>query len=732
MPNGLAFADRNGTPLINDDDDDSDDESWHPDDADDSSDSDDENSDDDNNNNNNNVDSDADEDPVPNENPIPIAGVNDVTNDAEVQDVEVQDEPESENEPESEDEPESEVDDVDDDVEDEETPGEANENTPEADSEIGSQNIIDPQGYRPSEQEQAIIREMTEKYGARPPNNKYGLRTRRPRDYGHANATLEAITMTQYSMKKGIKVFGEPGVTAVLDELKQLHDRKVLEPKSGANLTREDKKCALNYLMFLKKKRCGRIKGRGCADGRKQRATTTKEEASSPTVAIESVMLTSVIDAKENRDVAIVDIPGAFMQADMDELVHMKLEGKMAELLVRLDPKLYRKYIQVEKGRNVLYVELKKALYGTLRAALLFWRLLTAKLKEWGFEINPYDWCVANKMINGKQCTIVWHVDDLKISHVDSKAVTGVIDQLQAAFGTETPITVKRGKIHDYLGMTLDFSSPGKVRVTMIDYIKNMLADLPSDMDGIAATAAPSHLFEVNMNDPIMFDEDNATLCHHNVAKLLFLCKRARPDIQTAVSFLCTRVKGPDNDDYKKLTRLVKYLRDTLEMPLTLEADKLNILKWWVDASYAVHPDMKSHTGAVLTLGKGAVHAASRKQKLNVISSTESELVGVSDMMPQIIWTQYFMNAQGYDIDENIVHQDNQSSMLMENNGRASSSKRTRHINIRYFFVTDRIQNGEMSVKYCPTGIMLADYFTKALQGTPFKTFRDLIMNCDP
>eukprot|EP00978_Attheya_sp_CCMP212_P009274 scaffold21935_cov53-Attheya_sp.AAC.2 len=78
-------------------------------------------------------------------------------------------------------------------------------------------------------------------------------------------------------------------------------------------------------------------------------ATTTKEEASSPTVAIESVMLTSVIDAKENRDVAIVDIPGSFMQADMDELVHMKLEGKMAELLVRLDPKLYRKYVQVAK-----------------------------------------------------------------------------------------------------------------------------------------------------------------------------------------------------------------------------------------------------------------------------------------------------------------------------------------------------------------------------------------------
>jgi hypothetical protein len=100
--------------------------------------------------------------------------------------------------------------------------------------------------------------------------------------------------------------------------------------------------------------------------------------------------------------VATVDIPGAFLQAHMDELVHMKLQGKMAELLVKLDPKMYRKYVQIEKGKQILYVELKKALYGTLRAALLFWKKLSAKLQGWGFVINPYDWCVANKVVAGK------------------------------------------------------------------------------------------------------------------------------------------------------------------------------------------------------------------------------------------------------------------------------------------------------------------------------------------
>eukprot|EP00978_Attheya_sp_CCMP212_P048299 scaffold500167_cov161-Attheya_sp.AAC.1 len=119
------------------------------------------------------------------------------------------------------------------------------------------------------------------------------------------------------------------------------------------------------------------------------------------------------------------------------------------------------------------------------------------------------------------------------------------------------------------------------------------------------------------------------------------------------------------------------------------------MMKWWVDAAFAVHPDMKSHTGGTFSLGRGSIYSASLKQKLNTKSSTEAELVGVNDLMPQILWTQYFMEAQGYTVDQSLVAQDNLSAMLLENNGRASSSKRTRHINIRYFFVTDRIKAGE-------------------------------------
>jgi hypothetical protein len=130
-----------------------------------------------------------------------------------------------------------------------------------------------------------------------------------------------------------------------------------------------------------------------------------------------------------------------------------------------------------------------------------------------------------------------------------------------------------------------------------------------------------------------------------------------------------------------------------------------------------------------MTMGKGSVYSTSIGQKLNTKSSTEAELVGVSDVMPMIVWTRYFLEAQGYDVKESPIYQDNMSAMLLEKNGKKSSGKRTRHINIRYFFVTDRIAAHEVHVEYCPTGDMLADFFTKPLQGSAFRKFRNRILN---
>ena len=257
-----------------------------------------------------------------------------------------------------------------------------------------------------------------------------------------------------------------------------------------------------------------------------------------------------------------------------------------------------------------------------------------------------------------------------------------------------------------------------------------MQAEAPDDLDGEAGTPEALHLFTNARDEPGgLLDEAASELFHHHTAKLLFSSRRARPDIQTAVSFLTKRVKAPDKDDCKKLRRTMQCLRGSIDPVLTLEADSKTILEWWVDASCAVHPDMKSHTGGTLSMGKGSTCSASKSQRLNVKSSTEAEVVGVDDVMAQVSWTRCFLEAQGCKAEKNTVHQDNQSAMLLEKNGRGSSSKRTRHINVRYFFVSDRIKSGEMNVEHCPTGDMVADFFTKPLQGAKFTKFLNLIMN---
>jgi hypothetical protein len=229
----------------------------------------------------------------------------------------------------------------------------------------------------------------------------YNLRPRKPRSYDfrydHQYLTYDEpfglLFMTeQMSMKKGLAKFGKKGADAVVAELRQIHYQKAIEPKHKTELGREEQRRALRYLMYLKEKRCGRIKARGCADGRKQRIYKSKEETRSPTVSTEAVFLTSIVDAQEKRCVVTLDIPGAFMHAYMDEVIHMRLDGVMAELLTRVNPDKYSPYICYEGGNKVIYVQLSKALYGTLQAALLFWKDLSNFLIDnLGFSLNPYN-----------------------------------------------------------------------------------------------------------------------------------------------------------------------------------------------------------------------------------------------------------------------------------------------------------------------------------------------------
>jgi hypothetical protein len=244
---------------------------------------------------------------------------------------------------------------------------------------------------------------------------------------------------------------------------------------------------------------------------------------------------------------------------------------------------------------------------------------------------------------------------------------------------------------------------------------------------------AADHLFTVR--DPSLAKallEEQAMAFHRAMAQLLFLSARAWRDIQPAIAFLTTRVWLPDKDDWGKVKRVLGYLKGTLHMPLILLADLLTLSRWWVDAAYAVHDNCRGHTGAGISFGQGMALSYSWKQKINTKSSSEAELVGVDDSLGYILWARYFMIEQGYDMDPSLLYQDNMSAILLKTNGRASSSKRTEHIKVKYFLIKDKVNREEITIEHCPTEQMWTDMNMKPKQGAAFRAFRGHVMGIPP
>ena len=210
-------------------------------------------------------------------------------------------------------------------------------------------------------------------------------------------------------------------------------------------------------------------------------------------------MVSIIINAFERRDVATADIAGAYLKAYMKDFTIMKFTGASVDILCEMNPK-HAAFVAIEAGSKVLYVRLVKAIYGCVQSALLWCKMFYSYLKELSFKLNPYDPCVANKMINGKQYTIAWYVDDTKISHVDQKVVSHIIEQLEERFGE---MTVKRGSDHVFLGMNIAYKSNGTAEIIMREYLEEFNAESGLDVSRQAATPARRDLFQLDERSPL-------------------------------------------------------------------------------------------------------------------------------------------------------------------------------------------------------------------------------------
>jgi hypothetical protein len=271
-------------------------------------------------------------------------------------------------------------------------------------------------------------------------------------------------------------------------------------------------------------------------------------------VALESIMITAVIDAHEERNVMTCDIPNAFIQAlmpvvkDGDGRVMMKITGVLVNMLVELNPELYGPYMVYERNRRnkVLYVQVMRAIYGMLEAAILWYKKFQGELEQKGFKFNPYDPCVANRTEKGSQHTLLFHVEDLKSSHKDSKVNDQFDEWLQENYGENGEVAIHRGKKNDYLGMELDLSEKGKVKIGMTEYVASMLEAFPEKLKSTDTAVTPASDGLLNKGQGNKVNQEHTDAYHTMVATALFLCKRARPDIQPTIAVLCTQVKGPN------------------------------------------------------------------------------------------------------------------------------------------------------------------------------------------
>jgi hypothetical protein len=579
---------------------------------------------------------------------------------------------------------------------------------------------------------------------------RYNLRTRSERKPNQDQDRYH-YSFANIGVRSAIRLYGNHAKQSIKNELEQHIEKgtwKPLTPAQVSELINKSNACdtedataavtRINTMIFSKEKfnatgEFEKIKSRLVARGDMQdKSMYSFEEISAQVATLTGSLSTITIAAREKRKQRKVDVAGAYLNAKIkNKNILIRIEPDLVQIILEDHPE-YVDYVQEDGSVEGL---LQQALYGCLESAELWYEELFGTFTNIaGYTRNPLDRCIYNKMVPSDdnpnvqcQSTILVYVDDILILCKSQKEIETVTQHLKDAY---KKITIEDGPIINYLGMVLNFQfKSNAVQIDMSNYIINCID--AHQIEGIALTPALPNLFEVDSSSELLSTNEKE-LFHSSVAKLLFCAKRVRHDIMTPIAFLSTRVNSPTKQDMDKLRRILKYLNGVPDLGIVLEADYDEeqgiIIHSYIDASYGVHVDGRSHSGIAVSLGKGCIYIRSAKQMLVTKSSSEAELVAASDEISQVIWLREFLIGQGYQPKQTILYQDNRSTIAMISRGR-HTSLRTRHINVRYFFISDRVNKGEIIIKHCPTENMIADLMTKPLQGSHFRKMRCMVMN---
>jgi hypothetical protein len=498
-------------------------------------------------------------------------------------------------------------------------------------------------------------------------------------------------------------------------------------------------KVVIPSMMFMKKKmnkvtkKLERWKARLAAGGHMQNPELyPKKDITVPTLD-HSALLTFLSSMMKRKGVKFhsMDFPGAYLSADLESEIYMVINKQNTDILLEAKPEL-KEFV---RDNGTIITKIQKALYGLKESGKLFRDKIVNLFDEFGLKELESNKCIFRKILpDGKTFYICVYVDDVIIATDDDNERLAFLEHCKKSF---PEITMNSEDAFSFLGMAIQFD----YKKRLIRYDNSLyIQELADNHDVKAESNMPykSNFMKNSDQDKTM---DDVRKYKSLVMALFYVAKRTRPDILFPVSYLATRCAEPTQEDYEKAKGILSYLLSTKSLQLTHSCnskESKRILLAFVDASYALHHDMKGHTGALIFDECGnLLFASSTKQKLMGKSSTDAEIIAVHSIMNSIeeikdLFDELNGTTNGTSNEHPPVclYQDNQSAKFLMEHGDSKSDK-SKHMKVRYFYIKSKVDESIINIKYRDTERMWADILTKPIMiKDKFYRMRAIIMNC--
>ena len=452
-----------------------------------------------------------------------------------------------------------------------------------------------------------------------------------------------------------------------------------------------------------------RYKARLVAQGYSQVAGIDYDEVFAPVARYTSIRSVVAIANQLDLDMHQMDVKCAFLNGELEEEVYMKQpEGFVNQ---RYPKKVCR---------------LKRSLYGLKQSARCWNQVIDGHLKSRGFLQSQADPCIYYRcrIIDGKQDVMIVavYVDDAIICANNVKTLSDEKDSLCERFEMDD-----RGELDYILGMSV--KRDRKNRILTIDqnlYLRDILKKFGmEDCRPVGTPVEPGKKFVKLIDEDEAFDD--IQLYQAAVGSLNYAAIATRPDLSVAVGMLSKFMSNPSKDHWCGIKRVLRYIRGTLDLGLQFTYSDEFRLCGFSDADWAGCLDTrKSTSGHVFRLGNATIGWRSKKQSIVALSSTESEYVALCAAAQETVWLRNLLKGVGHkQTDATVIYEDNQGAIALAKNPK--NHPRTKHIDVKYHYVRGTIEDDIISVRYCATNDMVADFMTKSLSKPLFEKFRDLM-----